>query len=401
MNETKIVLLTIDNMSVYDDIISLARDKGYQYVDDILPYYISSVGSHILNLVNNGSTIDNLLVDVPNRTIVSRFGYPEDTRLHILLVAPVGYSKTTFTKLFIRPNYGILSGIFPVERARMITEAGFIGSVVGKDFQYGSAYRASCGFIGADEFHSIISSTDNQHSATLLDQLLGVLDDGEAYKDMLGGRLTYRSGATMWSATQPSRISVGSGLDRRMLIIGIFPDEEDEVKLKKAYDDSFGRPDDTYIIDDIRNKIRDILEGFKFQSVEYTEKYVEFRNMLDLTHAEFTIADRLSLGYTIMRHYDDLDYILRVDIDDDLEGLLYKMSQDRLLILDDPIKEVILTHMGDKVWTRTRLLGNLVKKGISREDASKVLSLLVASGIVKATKIKRSHGRPTITYQII
>jgi hypothetical protein len=148
---------------IWDETLDYAGDCGILYHDVHLPYYVSSIGAHIVNQQNKA------------KRFFGHTGENADLRLHTLMVAPPGYSKTLFQQfLFNRESGLIAEPVFPSADITGTTEAGLVGSVDSKGkLLKGSAEKAAAGFIYTDELSSVLNQTDTSHSKNLLDHLCG------------------------------------------------------------------------------------------------------------------------------------------------------------------------------------------------------------------------------------
>ena len=108
-------------MNLYDRIINYLKSRGLVLVEEYIPYYLCSIGCHIANLLNHrchkgcdheGCRWHRLRLNGPDSKgdFYHRFGNLVNTRLHILLVAPPGFSKSFFTLQFLRQGMGLVAG---------------------------------------------------------------------------------------------------------------------------------------------------------------------------------------------------------------------------------------------------------------------------------------------------
>jgi len=80
-------------MDLYEEIIAELRDRNLAKVETYPPYFISSVGAHLFNLVNR----DN--------EILFEHGQVQDYRLHLMHVAPSGFCLARDSKILCSDGY--------------------------------------------------------------------------------------------------------------------------------------------------------------------------------------------------------------------------------------------------------------------------------------------------------
>lgn len=85
-------------MSIYDELIAEFHHRKCAHADIYPGHYACSVGAHMFNLVNQETEV--LIANA----------IPIDTRLHIMMVAPPGYSKTFWLEMFLRGKWCMLEG---------------------------------------------------------------------------------------------------------------------------------------------------------------------------------------------------------------------------------------------------------------------------------------------------
>ena len=166
-----------------------------------------------------------------------------DTRIHILMEGEKGSGKNALIDLFLH-GHGLLHsshahegiGFNTMMGPNSITEAGMFGSVnedgevVGRPLA-----RELCGgFLAFEEMSSLWISNKKDHSTDMVNGLLTSTDSGRVNKAMRNGWVRYNTRYTVWGGTQPARLELESGLDRRFFIIQIAMNKDKELSYKRA-----------------------------------------------------------------------------------------------------------------------------------------------------------------------
>lgn len=403
------IVMVTENL--YDSILQYLKSVGLVLVDEYIPYYICSIGAHIVNILNKecgGCKVTDITcgyypppLSISNEkskvkikrkpsSFYCRFGNVADCRLHIMMVSPPGYFKSLSQRIFLDAGFGLVSKALKCKREGYVTEAGFIGTIQKtKDgnvqIEYGDAHHYCNGILGFEEFSSVLLTSKQEHSIQFINQLLMVLDNGYVCKRLGAGSLAYNTKVTVWGATQTKRLNLTCGLGRRFLILHLTPTQEIEDEFTKAYDKGEGITPDKKIISSIQSKMSNLICNTVITGIQFTDEYKQFRNDMGLLHYELELFDRLAIGYHLMRYHNGINGILRIDIDDDLGDLMIRAQQmrDDVLVRDpsanntDAIKE----WLGNKKLPITEVAKSLSKAlGIDYKTASNCIKGMVNRG---------------------
>jgi len=280
----------------YEAILSELEERQCEYVRRYPPYYISSIGAHIFNLVNKRKKIHFI------------FGLLLDMRLHLFMVAPPGFSKTFWLDHFLSPNVGILyeTPIFTGFEGFM-TEAGWVGSIEIVNhtpvIRYGAAKTYENGIVGCEEFSAVVEAMKTQHSKHLDAALLLSLDSGRVLKRLRGGKIDYETRATLWSATQATRFDLTSGMGRRLFFMTFFPNESDKIKLKLARRRAHGVRYNPAKLKKVREMITNkFKQAEAIESLKFSDSVWKCFDDFDMLHFEEPLYERLLVGYTLMKY---------------------------------------------------------------------------------------------------
>lgn len=241
---------------IIERLIGFAEDNHYVDVANKIPVFACSIGAHIFNAINKCSrcdfTVENEDFNIPacplrhdNPPIYTPMSQLADTRIHILMRGEKGSGKSMLINLFLSDGTGLLwnndsftqgIGFRTMMGPNSITEAGMFGSVNEEGEITGRPLaRELCGgFLGFEESSSLTDAGKKDHSVDMKNQLLTSLDNGRVQKAMRMGWVNYNTRYTLWGGTQPARLEMESGLDRRFFIIDIEMTPEKEARYKEA-----------------------------------------------------------------------------------------------------------------------------------------------------------------------
>jgi len=199
-------------------LLSLCMDelkyRKIGFVNEFAPFFIASTGCHLFNLRNKK---DNIHLES---------GLMKDKRLHVMFVAPPGFSKSFWIKQFLKGDTCLYANTSLKKGFQgLMTEAGWVGTIKfitnaegeteSKEFR-GAAWRYRDGIIGIEEF-SVLSDYFEGRSGALDNAILTSLDDGSCYKSLAAGEMKYETNVSVFGGTQPTRFNLSSGLGRRFL----------------------------------------------------------------------------------------------------------------------------------------------------------------------------------------
>ena len=248
-------------LNIFDEINDFTKKSHFVDIDDKVPIFICSIGSHLFNTMNKCSrcdfdpalptidpdedfTIPNCPLRHNNIPFYTPMMQLPDTRIHILLRGAKGSGKSILILLFLAEGTGFIhnqnadlgQGFNTTLGPNSVTEAGMFGSVDEfGDITGRPLARELCGgFLGFEEFSSMSDASKKDHSLDMKNQLLTSLDNGRVNKAMRSGWVRYNTRYTLWAGTQPARFELDSGLDRRFFIIDIDMDKEKELEFKKG-----------------------------------------------------------------------------------------------------------------------------------------------------------------------
>ena len=289
------------NKNIYKSIIAELSESGAAYAERFASFYIASIGAHRLNLANQ------------RYEFYVRSRKAEDTRLHILFIAPPGFSKTFWLAQFLRGKYALLanSGIDTTMEATL-TGAGFVGTVKfsgqGESVREpGLAESHSTGIIGVEEFAAITGMFKKQHSSELDTALLQALDSGYVYKRLAAGPIKYRTYLTLHTGCQPARVDLTSGLGRRFVFVEYIPTRADFRMMTDARRSAKGKHANEPRLNQIRADIKQMGEDMNnIKDVQIDESFYRFMDDHNVIHYEEVLYERLLLGINVMQgNYDD------------------------------------------------------------------------------------------------
>ena len=359
-------------MTLYNDILDDLHDRKLHFVVKIFPLYLCSYASHCFNLANQ------------IHHIYSKHGQPVDTRVHIIMVAPPGWTKSFTLRTLIGDDNAVFAdtGVdFGFEAS--MTGAGFIGSFsqskdgVREEIP-GAAQELAQGIMGIEEFSEITNMMQAQHSAELEGALLTVLDSGYARKRRAFGKISYQSFVSLWAGTQPTRLSLGSGFARRFAFIQIVPTPADRTVMKQLQIDGRYVVEPMKALTDLHDRIRLMRSDIdRIRHVDFDSALDQWFQDTDIEHYECRLYEALALGYALMTQ--SWDSRLYVSLTDELRSLLERQLEEKQAQLFGAEETAVvrtITSMGGKV-EEMELMQVLARvQGIPSGRARELLSSL-------------------------
>ncbi len=402
--------LEVVRESVGADVIAYTKD----YLDDmnvvnhelIIPLYFSSIGAHVLNLLNTsfcsnheiskwteerdkqepdgarkalkdmikdgkrfpfcpfwgdvakGCARKNLETQKPG--FIQQFGQTPDLRVHTAYVAPPGFSKNFFMDFFLNSESGFLqfgkTGEVPATKITTMTEASYIASKdEKKNITYGYAKRYCSGILALPEFYSVSLEGQMQHSLQMETMLLEALEKGEIMKGLAGTPIKFFTHHTLWAATQPGkRFDISSGMGRRLNFIQYLPTKDEQEDYKNAQEAGYGKEVNVNRVVDIRGYLYKIWNQTHVDDVIFTDAYLDKRRVWlkdAIRHTDIKLIDNVAMGYNFITSFKEEDHILRVGMDHRLEKLIDRLMHDRKIISSEGMTEMdlMLRSLGDWV----------------------------------------------------
>lgn len=283
-------------------------DRACAYVNRYPPYYISSIGCHLLNLANK------------DRKFYYHSGSLFDFRTHPFMIAPPGFSKSFWLNHFLDEDSGLLRD-GPIKHAfeGYMTEAGWVGQAVrgpeGKpEIQYGAAFEYKKSIVGIEEFSAIVEAMKTSHSKQLDTAMLTSLDKGRVRKRVGPGSLPYDTGVTLWAGTQTMRLELTSGIGRRLVMLPFYPTEDDKKRLREIYLKGHNVRYNPYKVRDINLGLEQKMKMMdKVTAIEFDDTTKEFFKHKKVIHYEIPLYERIIAGYVVMSQ--DFDNLINVKMD--------------------------------------------------------------------------------------
>jgi len=305
---------------------------------DIYPeHFACSVGAHIFNLVNQETEV-----------LVTN-GIPMDTRMHMMFVAPPGFSKTFWLEQYLRSTWCILHETNVQHGFEgSTTEAGFVGSATLVDGECiitpGLALIYKGGIVGFEEFSALIAMMYSQHSKQLDAALLLALDKGYVVKRLRAGKISYKTNVSVWAGTQPARFDLTSGLGRRFYYCLLIPTKKDRDMIRAAMRKGWNVRMDKNRTSKIRHQIDDVRDDlFKVKKIVRTPQMNKLLDELKMPPYEELLYIRSLIGYKVMT--GDFGSEMVLDLDDRIEILWRQESLWRTSIRRGPEIAQLLSIM--------------------------------------------------------
>lgn len=340
-------------------------------------YFLCSIGAHIANYMNKGGF---------RAPFYTMFGGVPDIRLHLFLVAPPGYGKTTFLRWFLEERFGLLYRAIDCMQEGKITEKGLIGGYDDRGTKIvGEAEQHRVGIMGFDEFAHISSAAGQDHSSDLLNTMLDLLDSGRCrYRMGSHAPIEFITHFTLWAGTQSERFDLEAGLARRLVFMDMTPDKETVRLYVEAQRSGLGVAPDIEGIDEIRKDILFLSNNFHAQRIIYSDEYLAFRDKIN-DHLEMSLLDKFAIGYNTVRRYK-YEPELYISMDQDLKEIFIEAINMRMHCLNGVGMGLVLKLLKDGPLSMTQLKNALVRRlSIDYKRTEKLLADLLARSRIKIT----------------
>jgi len=362
---------------LYKEVILELEKRKVADARDIGPFYISSMATHQLNIVNQ------------TKRIYTEGGLPANLRQHILYVAPPGFGKSYYVKQFVEhEDYSLLKGVvsFPAFFEGSMTEAGLIGSIdpatPGQPAKkmYGLAGgEGSNAIVAMEEFAAITNAMVQDYNVNLDTALLTLLDSGIVNKRLRNGDLKYMSNMTWWAGTQPARFDLSSGLARRFIFVVKYPVWKDFKQLserRRAAKNVKRSTQSCKMLHDLLDQrfamIRNNVSGIVFHDDFY--KIMDKKNII---HYEEALYERLAIGYWLMKE-EHLNGQLEVRIDPELERIIQLEHGHRKDIKQGAIQSMVWNIIKDVPEIgRKELLDKLLDLSLDYDESTTIINRLM------------------------
>ena len=379
-------------MNIFDTMREYVSRNHYIDVEDKIPVFLCSIGTHIFNGLNKCGTcpfvptgeegafaIDSCILRHDKTPLYTPMSHVADTRLHILMRGMKGSGKSVLINLFLAPGTGLLNNPLNADIGmafrtdigpNSITEAGMFGSVNEEGEIMGRPLaREMCGgFLGFEEFSSLVDAGKKDHSTDMTNQLLTSTDNGRVRKAMRAGWVQYTTRFTLWAGTQPGRFEMESGMDRRFFIIDIDMNPKKEMEFKKAQAKQASMTNmERLELADMALKIKDFFTERAMEvimnpptGVRFDEALNEWLLKPEVRSHEADLFRRLALGYTIMSPDYEGGDLLFVEMTDQLRSILDSSLEMRRGVMESDIN-LIKTAFWNTELTRTNLIKEVAR----------------------------------------
>lgn len=388
-------------MNIINAITEFALDNHYVDIEDKVPIFVCSIGAHLFNTSNKCArcdfdpadpeaifTLDMCPLRHNRMPFYTPMSHIPDTRIHILMEGEKGSGKNALIDLFLAEGTGLLHsseahagiGFNTMMGPGSITEAGMFGSVDEDGHIVGRPLaREMCGgFLAFEEMSSLWISNRKDHSTDMVNGLLTTTDSGRFRKVMRNGWVSYNTRYTIWGGTQPARLELESGLDRRFFIIQIGMSKQKELAYKKAQSAQARMKSDEradlarramLIKDWLLKRQKDVMEK-PISGVIFDDELDEWIQQPAVRNFESDLFRRLAIGYSMMQS-QWTGGVLHVAWSDKLEGMLNDSLRMRRNVMDANLRLIKDTYWG---------------QDLSKSNLLKEISRMITNGDYQAAK---------------
>ena len=356
-----------------DLVIREFQRRRILFADKLCPLFCASYCCHVFNLANRRT----------EAWVAS--GHPVDSRLHLLYVAPTGCGKNLYLEHFLEEGFGVLHGTLPTKFEGSMTEAGFVGTIKtlnGEVYERpGLAREFSEGIVGIEEFSAITKHMSADYGLPLDTQLLSALDSGRVVKRLGAGVIEYRTSITLWTATQPARYELRSGLGRRFLFLCVLPTWQELQRIRRERRRQKGVRLDPKALAEIQEKALAIKMGVQdVRSVDFD--IYDLMDQLGVPHWEEMLMERLALGLFLARYGPERHMTVVLSRED--EDVMALCARWRRWTAFGAEKVLFLRVLRSvEPVNRHRFLDMMTHYGYDHGDSTRILAWLRQHGYVK------------------
>jgi len=361
------------------------ENKGMVQIPLLVEKLCVSVGGHVFNLTN-----------LDNRRFYHA-GSLENFRSHVVIMAPSGFSKTTYIKFFLDPHHGILSHcyqIFPTTVRSTFSSESWIGTIYQKgkkiEASQGLFSRFKRGIIGADEFMRLkdLAEAESKPGRKHTNEevyLLSALEGETATKDLSFGTIEETDiGTTIWPGMRLTKLDTTSGLLRRFIFHIIFPTPQLAKEFKQAIrNKQISKPISPVVKEQVKETIEEMKQvASEMKEIDYSEIEKYLNGSMKVSHVEERIYKRIAVGYAFAS-----GTLPDIVMDDTLEAIFRHEQYCRYIIRDDPEKEAIYQvalATKDEPLTKEELETFMFKYYyMNRYRFHRLFHLLTAEGLIQ------------------
>tara|TARA_Y100001938_G_scaffold128710_1_gene182777 strand:- start:27774 stop:28919 length:1146 start_codon:yes stop_codon:yes gene_type:complete len=364
---------------VYEAILNELEARNVAYARKFPPYYISSLGCHIFNIMNQ------------QKGIYTEAGLKVNTRQHIILVTVPGFGKSFWLRQFLENELSLVKGTkVGCTFESQMSEAGFVGTAkfnsegVAQESP-GLCRNESNSIVGIEEFSAISAAVSQNYNAGLDTALLTALDSGMVRKRLAAGKIEYQTNLSLWTGVQPARYELSSGLARRFLFLLLIPNFNDIKQFKLNRRSSKNVKTNTLTLSKLKAAINtrydDIMK--KLEKVEFDRTIYKKLDELDVVHYEEPLYERIALGYWLMK-VKEMPKTLTIKMDPTLDALFDNEKGDRFKIKrGTQLAQVWALVQDVGRISELKLKNHLLDFGMDWQDASDLIMTLIKLKWVK------------------
>lgn len=376
--------MTID---LFTDYIEYLQSKEIAYAETYIPYYLCSVGCHMLNVRQQRLTKRG------EKGIYAELGSYPNLRLNTMMVAPPGFGKTFFMELMLNPEIGIIGGTnIPTQMVQNMTEAAFVGSDGGdgeEDYDVGLAEKFKDGVLGCEEFDSLAQVMQTDHSSNLDNMLLTALDSGRVRKNLAHAEINYDTNVSLFAATQPMRMDLTSGFARRFIFMKFYPSPTQIDEMRESRRRGRGQEADFDKLQRFKNELGKKFDSrvSKIDKVRGLDQLDSIFDSVGVPHFEEKVYERMAMGYSVLKKHsivkEESSTYLEIQPTRELKHLLKQSMEWRDSLMQDV--------EGDQIVS---VLKNMPDQCIEKDELKSFLqmySMTYAEGEIIMKRLRRQN----------
>lgn len=378
--------------TIYSDIISSATNQNMVIVDNVMERMAASVGGHVLNLAN-----------LDHRIFLEKNKCPRNFRIHIVYVAPSGWTKSTYFRLLLRSSHGLLSNpLFPTDVHSSFSLASWMGTNVKDDSgqfrtKPGIFEKYKTGIVGADDYQALKLLLEGEGIEEDERALITALDTDEMVKNLSSGQIRVEGiGTTCWFGMRPCAMKLTSGLARRLTFPRYFPTRKEAEEFKRLNREDIepaqGEDQDPCAMPETLKDTYSLVEETGKVTL-CMEEVNEFLSTYKMPHFEENIYRNLAIGFSVANGcYPD------IHLGETGEALLRDEILSREILRSDPFRMMFYRILSDEP-DRTIKLSSLryFMKAYLQFTEKEADYLIAAERLGERVKVETVDGQKMVT----
>ncbi len=367
-----------EDLSMYERIMIHMR-RRMLFADDLAPVGVLSIAAHAGDLHQGEPEIQGHGVPF-NRFRGNILG----VGLPVCIVSPAGYSKSWLMSQMFKKRTGICP--YPSKFSAVVTEAGFVGSMVEGAFEPGDAAKFANGFLVFNEMQTLFEMAKTTHSGSLINQVLEALSERRLTKRTSNLDLTYPTRVTIVGGVQPARMSTSSGLGRRFIFNArLWTPEDLQVFMIERMQERVhggGGMVNQDEVDYIREFFKRLRADIAVEDTWWDERMYQFMVGHTRNHLELENLEKLLIARALFDQYENA--VVRVTYCDENKKIALAYETQMEIVKSGTDIGLLLGMLGNNEMTFHTLFEIFQSLGYQLDDFKCMLDRALKNGFVQS-----------------